>query len=322
MSRSDEAADWAARLDAEKLDQPTRTALDAWLAADVLNKGALMRAQAMLCLIYEAPTPEAVPAAVEPQAVGSGHGRWWLIGGAPIAAALATVAVVSAWQSERARYATETGEIRRVAMDDGSRAVINTDTRVDTEITGAQRLVALEKGEAWFQVAKDRSRPFVVSAGPIRVRATGTAFAVRREANAVTVTVTEGSVELWNTATPDRRTPARAGQAAKLAFAAPQSLPPKVFPARESALAWRDGDLVLDGMTLGQAVAEFNRYNMRKIRVAIPGAADTPMLGYFKSNQPEQFAQAASTIVNGRVMHDRNNIVIVPSTNRNAKKLN
>src|SRR3546814_16020939 len=59
------------------------------------------------------------------------------------------------------------------------------------------RQIALKSGEAWFQVAKDRARPFVVEIGDVRVRAVGTAFSVRREANGVDVQVTEGVVEVW-----------------------------------------------------------------------------------------------------------------------------
>ncbi|WP_334655922.1 FecR family protein [Sphingomonas panaciterrae] len=317
MSRTDEAADWAARLDAAALDAPARAGLDAWLAADPLNKGALLRAQAMLCLVYDAPGATLVDAPA-PAAAPPRRRHRWALAALPAAAALAGVAVTVAWQQpDHARFATETGEIRRVALEDGSHAIINTDTRIDTAIDRSERLVALDTGEAWFQVAKDKSRPFVVSAGPIRVRATGTAFAVRRDADAVTVTVTEGAVEMWNSATPSRRTPARAGQSAKMAFASPVNRLPRLIPAHESALAWRDGDIVLDGMTLGQAAAEFNRYNLRKIRVEAPGATDTPMLGYFKINQPEQFALAASGIVNGSVRHDGNNLVITTSETRN-----
>jgi transmembrane sensor len=50
------------------------------------------------------------------------------------------------------------------------------------------RQVKLDRGEAWFQVAKDPQRPFVVESGPVRVRAVGTAFSVRRR---------EGGARSW-----------------------------------------------------------------------------------------------------------------------------
>src|SRR3546814_7473302 len=70
-------------------------------------------------------------------------------------------------------------------------------TTLDVTMKPEVRQVALKDGEAWFQVAKDRARPFVVEIGDVRVRAVGTAFAVKRTAAGVDVQVTEGVVEIW-----------------------------------------------------------------------------------------------------------------------------
>src|SRR3546814_6338531 len=128
------------------------------------------------------------------------------------------------------------------------------------------RQIALKSGEAWFQVAKDRARPFVVEIGDVRVRAVGTAFSVRREANGVDVQVTEGVVEVWRVGDEAN---IRRVSAGKRAFVAPDKAVVSVAAATEAidrALAWRTGQLVFDGDTVAEAVAEFNRYNVRKIR--------------------------------------------------------
>ncbi|WP_347303020.1 FecR domain-containing protein [Croceibacterium sp. TMG7-5b_MA50] len=322
MSHTDEATAWAARMDAGPLADADRIALDRWLAADPLNKGALLRAQAMLCLIYEAPDRAAEmdggPAAVAPQAEAPGIAaparRWrWPVGFAATAAVAAAAATLLLLPGKpvSADYATRTGEVRRVALDDGSRAIINTASEVEIEIGSTRRVVTLAHGEAWFNVAKDRERPFTVQAGPIRVTAVGTAFAVRRNSGSATVTVTEGRVEIRNTADPHHIVSAGAGEATTIAFA-PRLPAPRIRPARESALAWRDGDIVLDGMTLQAAVDEFNRYNIRKVTIASPQIARKSMVGYFRINQPEQFAAAAAGLVGGSVEQDGNNIVIKP----------
>lgn len=318
MSRTDESAAWAARIDAGPLDAPDQAAFDAWLAADVRNKGMLLRAQAMLSLVERAWEP-GEPAQPAPAPVAAFRRRWWVGGGVAAAAALVGVVSTVALQPRHARFVTETGEVRHVAMEDGSRAIINTDTRMDAKMARAERLIVLDKGEAWFQVAKDHARPFIVSAGPVRARATGTAFAVRYGAEKVTVTITEGTVEVWNVNSAARHIPVHAGESVSIALEPEVPAVPKVVPASERALAWRDGDIVLDGMTLGQAVTEFNRYNLRKIRIGSPDIAAKPMIGYFKNNQPEQFAQAAASILQGRVVEDGNNIVIITTKNRNKK---
>src|SRR3546814_1649845 len=92
---------------------------------------------------------------------------------------------------------TAVGEIRRVPLSDGSLAAVNTQTSLDVTMKPQVREIALNDGEAWFQVAKDRARPFVVEVGDVRVRAVGTAFGVKRTAGGVDVQVTEGVVEVW-----------------------------------------------------------------------------------------------------------------------------
>ena len=72
-------------------------------------------------------------------------------------------------------------------LPDGSFASLNTASRVSVRFTPERRAVRLEEGEAWYQVAHDRARPFVVEAGPVRVQAVGTAFSVRRREGGVDV---------------------------------------------------------------------------------------------------------------------------------------
>jgi transmembrane sensor len=120
--------------------------------------------------------------------------------GAGGAAAAALVGGVGLWTARPQRLDTRLGEIRRVPLADGSLVAINTKTALEVVMKPKSRRIVLKEGEAWFQVAKDPTRPFVVAAGPVRVRAVGTAFSVRRDDEAgagVDVMVTEGVVETW-----------------------------------------------------------------------------------------------------------------------------
>ncbi|WP_121119965.1 FecR family protein [Croceibacterium ferulae] len=320
MSRTDEATGWAARMDAGPLAEEDRLRLDQWLAADPLNKGALLQAQAMLCLIYEAPdrpAPQVEEPAAEEAAEADdppGRQRWWVAGLSGMAVAAAAVAAALALllpgTTVGSVHSSQTGEVRRIALEDGSRAIINTASLIETTTDNRVRVVKLSQGEAWFNVAKDRERPFTVEAGPIRVMATGTAFAVRRDAQSATVTVTEGRVEIWNEAEPHRLIAANAGQSTTMPFAPRLFSTARLRSARESALAWRDGDIVLEEMPLKQAVDEFNRYNIRKIVIASSQIGAKTMVGYFRVNQPEQFAEAAAQLSGAHVVHRGNTIVI------------
>ncbi len=78
-------------------------------------------------------------------------------------------------------------------------------------------------------------------------------------------------------------------------------------PAIDRTLSWREGQLVFDGDTLGQAAAEFNRYNAMKIRIA-PDLSGEKVVGRFRTNEPEAFARAASVMFDARIRKGDGNI--------------
>jgi len=215
--------------------------------------------------------------------LGAGMGVAAAIGAGLIAAPLL----------RRRRLTTQVGEIRRVPLADGSLAAINTDAAVEVDLDAKVRAIALQKGEAWFQVAKDEDRPFVVTAGQVRVRAVGTAFSVRRKAMGAVVMVTEGVVEAWSETGGGRRK-IRAGEQVFVSDGAGPAQPVSRPLEMERALAWRDGQIVLDGDTVAAAAAEFNRYNLRKIVVADPALEARRIVGWFRTNEPESFARAVA----------------------------
>lgn len=118
------------------------------------------------------------------------------------AAALAfCIAGVVWWNLERfPLYATEIGERRSITLADGSTVDLNARSRLRVEFARKERRVELLEGQALFQVAKDKNRPFIVSSGDATVRAVGTQFDVNRRSNGTTVTVLEGRVAVYSAA--------------------------------------------------------------------------------------------------------------------------
>ena len=289
----DQAADWAVKLDAGPLEHEAQTRFDAWLAGDSRSRGALLRAQAGLSLML-APDIEG-GAVVRPGRLD----RRALIGGISAAAAAVGALVLIPVLSGR-RYSTDIGEIRRVPLADGSLAAINTNTEIAVDLQPNRRAVRLDRGEAWFQVAKDPSRPFVVMAGATRVRAVGTAFSVRRRAMGAEVLVTEGVVEVWS----GNGGATRKVSAGNQIFVSDQAGPAKALHRpleMDRALAWRDGQIVLDGDTIAAAVSEFNRYNTRKIVITDPQLEGRRIVGWFHTNEPESFARAVAASENAGI---------------------
>lgn len=306
-----EAAAWAVRVDAGPLDEARGLELESWLAADPRRRGAFLRAQAGLRLLDQSrvvskvmPAPTALMTRRARGLAGVSPRAGWAL--AAMAAGLcAVVLMLPAFDGFR----TEVGEQRRVALADGSVAMINTDSSVGVRLAKHQRRITLRRGEAWFQVAKDHSRPFVVDAGPVHVRATGTAFSVRREAGGARVVVTEGTVLAWRDGALVPPLAISAGHEAFIAKDAPQ--PPEAKPSRtDDVLAWRRGEIVLDGGTIAGAVEEFNRYNTRKIVLRDPAAGRRTIVGYFLIDQPQQFALSAARMTGNKTTEANGEIVI------------
>ncbi|EJU13367.1 anti-FecI sigma factor FecR [Sphingomonas sp. LH128] len=285
----DEAARFVARMDADGWTEADESELQAWLAEDPLRQGLLLQVQAQwLALTPEVEAP-AVPVEEEEPAP-SGWGRRGVLAGLAASAALAFVGL--RWSQSPAAYTTKLGEIRRLPLPDGSVMTMNSGSELTVSMATKLREVQLAQGEAWFEVAKDAQRPFVVAAGNVRVRAVGTAFSVRRRETGVEILVTEGIVETWADGDQSLRMKLEAGDRAMLSAHAVIDYETGISSSVDRALAWRGGMIDLNGRTLYDAADEFNRYNQRQIIIADPRVAREEFDGLFRVNDPEGFAEA------------------------------
>ncbi|EGD58723.1 anti-FecI sigma factor, FecR [Novosphingobium nitrogenifigens DSM 19370] len=306
-----EAAEWAARIDAASSQLPAdlQQDLDNWLDAAPAHSGALLRAQAMLHLLNTAePTPECMAPAEAPVVPSARHHprhRRALIGG--LAGLAASVVAAFLLLSDARTYATDPGELRHVALADGTALTIDAHSKLKVDLDRDKRTVELETGRALFRVAHDVQRPFRVTVDDVTITDVGTVFEVDEDEGKVTVVVGEGIVDV---ATPTGNARLTAGQ--KLTFArgsAPmvQALPTDTV---ERTLAWSNGQLELDGDTLGAAIADMNRRNRVQIRLARPALADEKLYGAFRLDDPQEFARAAALSIAAPVRVEGNDIVI------------
>lgn len=298
----DEAAfRWVARLDRAGQDSGLLPDLQEWRAADPRHEGALLRAQAVWMRLDRAAQEE----------TGSSRpvSRRRILAG--VAGAAAAAACGGVWMlSDGKRFDTEIGEIRHVPLPDGSIAELNTQSSLRVVMKPALRRVSLARGEAWFHVESDPERPFIVESGQVRVRAVGTAFSVRHYDHGAEVLVSEGIVEVWMSGAEIAAIRLSAGERALLQERVP-AVREVAAPAEiDRRLAWRTGRIDLAGETLGEAVAEFNRYNLREIIVKQPGLASKRFYGVFRSDDPEGFAKAIRSSLNVPIDITRERIVI------------
>jgi transmembrane sensor len=288
------AAAWAARVDRGPLSDEDQAALEAWAARDPRRAGAYAKAMAVSAHLDRAQGLGADFAPAAHPAAKAADRRSLLATGGMLAAASVVGAIGYGALTLRGRVTTGKGDIRRAPLSDGSAVTLNTDTAIRAAFDGRMRRVDLLRGEALFDVAKDPARPFVVVAGDVRVRAVGTSFTVRTHADGqVGVIVREGVVEVWRGA---KGRPVRLAAEHAVRVASAGDLRPATVGAAavDRAMAWRQGQIDLDGLTLGEAAAEFARYSDRRIVIEDPAVADLKMTGLFSASDPDGFAKAAA----------------------------
>ena len=196
-------------------------------------------------------------------------------------------------------FRTAIGQQASVTLPDGSVVTLNTNTLVRTKADGERRLVYLDRGQAFFKVAHDRRHPFVVSAAGRTVTALGTAFDVRVEGDALKVVLVEGRIRVAAAAglsqtrhaiaPPVRSTDMEAGSQLVALGDTDWRL---TRTNAVQATSWTHGKIVFDGATLGDVVAELNRYSSRKIVIGEADLADRKLSGIYKPGDIEDFARA------------------------------
>jgi len=318
------AADWVARLDAGPLTEDEQSELDGWLAADSRCLGAFARARALfispdIAEAVEAPRPGPI----------SGVTRRGFL--AALAASVAVAAFVVGRQDHGivTDYASAVGEIRTIPLEDGSRVTLNTDSLVSVEYRRHSRLVRLIRGEAYFEVAKNPERPFIVQGPAAQARAVGTAYSVRLgDDERMQVRVTTGRVAVEpppsalaeslrlspiadNGAYLDanqqadvrvvREGPYKGQVQISIRDVTPDSV--------ERSLMWREGLLSFEGETLAEAIEEFARYSRQK--VVLQGAvARERVSGLFSATDPAGFSRAIAIGLKLKIKTENDTIVL------------
>jgi transmembrane sensor len=310
-----EACAWIAQLDGNSPSQEDLTAFREWISRSPQHRREIKRLSALWSDL-NVMTELAVPVKDNQQTVSD---KWLLRG-----AVFALVVVLSIAETvfyfrpqtpaaSNVVYSTSIGEQKPVTLADGSKVLLNTDSRIQVDYGAQQREVHLLRGEAYFEVAHNARRPFLVYAGANIVRAVGTAFAVYLKKQDVEVVVTEGTVEVSatangsggpaakNTSKPTTKlADIKAGQRAAFNQEV-ESIQPVMPLEIKRKLSWREGVLSFSGEPLEQVVAEVTRYTSVTIVISDPAISNVRIGGYFKVGETEAMLEALETSFGVRV---------------------
>lgn len=296
------AALWVVRLDDASCSAADRATFEAWRdesheheAAFEREAAAWARLERLRAMRPAAERPDRDLLAAERRPVLPRLSQSaWARGMAAAAVLSLAVAGVTTFGGGTA-YATAIGERRIVVLSDNSRIELNTDSKVVVRYRRGVREVRLVRGEAVFEAARD-SRPFVVRAEDAVMRADGVSeLAVRLRADGATVTVKKGAVAL-DPEPAEARDEMRLKAGVAAVYTAAGSRARAISEGEiDRVLAWRQGAIALNGQSLEQAVAEFNRYNRQQVRIADPSIAGLRLAGYFQTTEPRSFVDAVTS---------------------------
>lgn len=315
-----EAARWAIRSSHGGLDMEQQAALDLWLARDRRHRGAYLRARAGLKVMDRALAAEPArqshvndnekPGWLDVRLFRRGHGRGRaggaaLMAGLSLCLLLAIPAGLSTIMPSRAPAVQPMAETMKLA--DGSVVTLRNGGRIQVAMSDESRRIILLSGEAVFAVAKDRARPFVVQSGSVYAQATGTRYSVRRQGEmGGAIAVEEGSVLVWARDEREQAVLLHAGDRLALEPTPAQPQAATEQPLPPPAIA----KISLDDVPITDAVERFNRINSTQIVIANPEIGDLRIVGLFRANDPEGFAQAVALFADAAVAHEEGRIVI------------
>ncbi len=190
-------------------------------------------------------------------------------------------------------YRSAIGDIKVISLSDGSRVTLNTNTAIHVALSAGERRIELKQGEAFFEVAKDPRRPFVVSTAGKHVIAVGTKFSVFRGTLDTRVVVTEGQVKVEEFRDGSAVGPVTELPAGSIAQAGSAGVLVKhtTLTEAETYTSWRSGYITLRDTELASAVAEFNRYNSKQLVIDDPSIASLRIGGNLRATNVEAFVR-------------------------------
>lgn len=286
-----EAMDWLFALDRAPGDHGLEAALQDWLGRGPENARAWREARAIWDMAPRLPELMVPPAPVRALARPSRR-RWLVGGGLALAAGLAGVSLTPLATRLRADHATGVGERREITLADGSRVLLNTDSALSVDYSTGRRSLALWRGEAFFTVARDPTRPFVVAAAGAEAQALGTAFDLRLDPDTLDIAVASGEVAFANARL-------KAGEGGRLDLTSGRFA--RAITAVETRLAWRQGRLVVDRWPVARVLDELGRYHQGRILLRDDALGRKPVSGIYDLDRPTEAVRAVAAAAGGRV---------------------
>jgi transmembrane sensor len=206
----------------------------------------------------------------------------------------------------KADHLTVAGERQRLELEDGSKVLLNTRSAFSSDLDDHQRVARLYQGEAFFEVPGAKGLPLEVEAGPVRMSASSTAFAVRYLDGVAQIQVERGAVNVQATK-GNSQVSLNAGDSLRVG---PDGFGHREKIDRNKDLAWIQGRLIFDNCPLSEVLAELRRYYPGWIVNANDRLDKVAVTGNYRLDNPVDVVRSLAQITSAR-LHELPALVIL-----------
>lgn len=295
----EEAANWVARLNADDRSGEDEERFKAWIAANPEHGIAfevMDRGWSAIAGIQRRAKPP-VHSVSRRQLVMAALGGSVVVGTSFLVLHPATAQT----------YETAVGEQKHLALEDGSKILMNASTKLVISVTDTQRSADLVYGRADFDIAKDSTRPFIVSAGQHQIVSQGSRFDVGHDGDDVQVVLTQGAADFHDaTAAPSTKKSLVAGD--RLLASGPSVRIDR--PRIEPLVAWQTRTAIFDDTMLSEAIREMNLYSQTKLEIVDGRIARLHVTGQYRVGDNVAFARSIAKFLPVQVSQQGDRMIL------------
>ena len=207
------------------------------------------------------------------------------------------------------KHETLVGEHKVISLSDGSEISLSGNTRLWVRMSDTERHIQLLSGSAYFDVKKDKSRPFIVRQSDLSVKVVGTAFEVRTGRSGKRVQVAEGIVNVESKID---------GSIISQKLVAGQQIESditgklseiKEIDAKQTS-DWRHGRLNYVDTSLASIVDDINRYRQHKILLASESLGKTRLTLSLQTDGSEKLLELLSSSRLASIVRQGNSVIL------------
>ncbi|OAE13950.1 iron dicitrate transport regulator FecR [Pseudomonas simiae] len=196
--------------------------------------------------------------------------------------------------------------MRTLNLPDGSTLYVNANTHLRVDFSAHQRILHLDKGQLYIEVAADKERPLYVQAGEANVRVVGTGFDVRRSQQQLVISVAHGQVAF----AADAKSPVTLlGAQQRATYSYAKGTVQQQTLTGEDVADWRSGHLSFRNRDLASLIDELSLYRPQAPLLVSKAVAQLKLSGNLDVNDPDALLNALPALLPVKTVASADGIV-------------